>query len=55
MNKQKTGAGNKQSDQGSMTTAEPVKKATSGKDAASHTKAGSDKGAGGGKKRARKH
>jgi hypothetical protein len=30
-------------------------KAKSGKDAASHTKAGSDKGAGGGKKQQRNH
>lgn len=56
MNKQKSkDEGSKQSADGTASTSGPVRKATSGKEAASHTKAGSDKGAGGGKKRARKH
>lgn len=46
--------GSKQSTEGGS-SAGPVKKSGSGKDAASHTKAGKDKGAGGGKKQARKH
>jgi hypothetical protein len=61
MNKQKSQAGhNRQSatpapdapDQDSTRKSERNKR---GKDAASHVKAGSDKGAGGGKKQGRKH
>ena len=56
MSKQKTENSNKQSatESGSRQAA-PAEKAKQGKDAASHSKAGSDKGAGGGKKQARKH
>jgi hypothetical protein len=56
MTKQQSSTGNKQSatdnDSKKSTTAEQPK---SGKQAESHTKAGSDKGAGGGAKQARKH
>lgn len=46
--------GSKQSAEGGSSSG-PVKKPSAGKDAASHAKAGKDKGAGGGKKQARKH
>lgn len=56
MTKQKSAPGNKQSStaSGSSQPAAP-EKAKAGKDAASHTKAGSTKGAGGGAKQTRKH
>lgn len=51
-----TGNQNKQSATEAEATSTPSnKKAKSGKEAASHTKAGSNEGAGGGKKQARKH
>lgn len=56
MNKQKPASANKQSatESGSKQSAQS-EKPKAGKDAASHTKAGSTEGAGGGKKQARKH
>ncbi|WP_165497534.1 hypothetical protein [Pseudoduganella albidiflava] len=51
-----TGNQNKQSATEAEATSTPSnKKAKSGKEAASHTKAGGNEGAGGGKKQARKH
>lgn len=56
MTKQKSDAGqSKQSADQPASTSNPSRKPVAGKDAASHTKAGSDKGAGGGKKQERKH
>lgn len=56
MSKQKAGSGNKQSSAaaGSRQSAQK-EQPKEGKEAASHTKAGSNKGAGGGAKQARKH
>jgi hypothetical protein len=56
MTKKQTGTSNKQSaaESGSKQAADS-RKAKSGKDAESHTKAGTDKGAGGGAKQGRKH
>lgn len=56
MTKQQSSTGNKQSateDNSKKSLA--ADKPKSGKDAGNHTKAGSDKGAGGGAKQARKH
>jgi len=50
----KPGSGNQQS-AGSPAAPATHKQAKAGKDAGSHTKADSGKGAGGGKKQARKH
>jgi hypothetical protein len=51
-----TGNQNKQSaTEAEMESSASPKKAKQGKEAASHTKAGSKEGAGGGKKQARKH
>ena len=56
MTKQKqSDSGNKQSAGQSGNSSGSPAKATAGKDAASHTKADTGKGAGGGKKQARKH
>ena len=52
-NSQKTEADSKQF--ASSGSRQDAGNKASGKDAASHTKAGEDKGAGGGKKQARKH
>jgi hypothetical protein len=56
MTKQQSNSGNKQSTTEDSAKKSPeADKAKAGKDAASHTKAGSGKGAGGGAKQARKH
>ncbi|WP_157201636.1 hypothetical protein [Massilia sp. Root418] len=56
MAKQKSGSGSKQSSAGSGSKQSAVQEEPkAGKDAASHTKAGSDKGKGGGAKQQRKH
>jgi len=56
MAKQQSTPANQQSSSGSgAKQSDDKEKPKSGKDAASHTKAGSDKGAGGGKKQDRKH
>lgn len=49
------GASKQSADAGAKQSAGSASKSSSGKDAASHTKAGETKGAGGGKKQARKH
>ena len=56
MTKQKqSGSGNKQSAEQPGNSSGSPAKAKAGKDAASHTKADTGKGAGGGKKQARQH
>lgn len=56
MVKQKAGSGSKQTSAGAGSKQSAAQEQPkSGKEAASHTKAGSSKGAGGGVKQARKH